>query len=646
MALITLPRQLTVDVNGEPRVGAKLSVYDAGTNNTRAVYTTKDFSVPLSQPVQSMEGGIFPAIYVNPTSGDFKLVIQDADGATIYTEDNIPAQLGATDIDLAGVADESTNVAILDSLKRTAAEISAGVTPANYAYAPDRGYDVRRSGVTLDGSTDDTTAFSNACQACNGKLYIPKGTIKLTSQVSIPAGTDVVCDAGATINASGVGYSALRALGSITIAGLTMTRADFAQNTSYKAIHADNSLGVLAQNTRIIVRDCTLTGFDIGIYVDGGASQNVEYVEVSGSHIVINTLGTAGGSSVRPTVSCNNVKEVVIRDNPLLDASDDNDAVNNIYTIGCEKVTVRNNRLLNGIATKILSSVNNGCKQVVITGNRIYNAQYIYFQADAAPIEVIDISGNYFDAPNTQLATPAVIVFETTAASITNDAFASVTCRGNTFKDVPHSIYLPNMSSGKTFGSMTCEGNTYLNTSTASAGTYGIVSNGGAGTYRAFSAANEVVIGNSNTRAYVQATLGFGLTNFAGIVESGCSNVRTAVNQGSYTGTLVNGVAGAVTGTISWTERDGIVTLYIPTINDTSSSTAQKQITGTVPTIIKPTTVQRGIGLCLDSGTGKISIIQIETSGTLTLFNALSTTFTGSGSCGTSACTITYRTTS
>src|SRR5688500_2793743 len=91
MALVTLPRQLVVDINGEPRIGARMLVYNAGTNNTRTAYTAKDYTIIHNQPIQSVEGGIFPVVYVNPDGGDYKLVIQDEDGAEIYTADNLAA---------------------------------------------------------------------------------------------------------------------------------------------------------------------------------------------------------------------------------------------------------------------------------------------------------------------------------------------------------------------------------------------------------------------------------------------------------------------------------------------------------------------------------------------------------------------------
>jgi len=67
----------------------------------------------------------------------------------------------------------------LDSLKRTAAEISAGVTPVNYAYPPG---DVRRYGAIGDGISDDTAAIQAALN-CQREIYLPAGTYKVTSSL-------------------------------------------------------------------------------------------------------------------------------------------------------------------------------------------------------------------------------------------------------------------------------------------------------------------------------------------------------------------------------------------------------------------------------------------------------------------------------
>jgi hypothetical protein len=74
------------------------------------------------------------------------------------------------------------------SLKQTAAEIAAGVTPTNYAYMPG---DVRRYGVKGDGSTDDTTALQNCYNANPGLdvYHAPGLTILVSAGITLKSGT-------------------------------------------------------------------------------------------------------------------------------------------------------------------------------------------------------------------------------------------------------------------------------------------------------------------------------------------------------------------------------------------------------------------------------------------------------------------------
>ncbi len=71
---------------------------------------------------------------------------------------------------------------------RTTAEVAAGVTPSNYAYEPG---DVRRYGAVGDGVADDTVAIQNACN-CARFVYLPAGTYKTTSVITIADGSPVV----------------------------------------------------------------------------------------------------------------------------------------------------------------------------------------------------------------------------------------------------------------------------------------------------------------------------------------------------------------------------------------------------------------------------------------------------------------------
>lgn len=69
-------------------------------------------------------------------------------------------------------------------IPRTAAEITAGVTPTNYQYEP---YNIKRYGATGDGATDDTTAIQSAITACPafGTVIFPDGTYVVGSLLTV-----------------------------------------------------------------------------------------------------------------------------------------------------------------------------------------------------------------------------------------------------------------------------------------------------------------------------------------------------------------------------------------------------------------------------------------------------------------------------
>lgn len=76
-----------------------------------------------------------------------------------------------------------------DWTKRTDAEISAGVTPVNYAYPPG---DVRRKGAVLDGVSIDTAALQDSITAegyalasQGGEVSVPNGAMLLDSSVNL-----------------------------------------------------------------------------------------------------------------------------------------------------------------------------------------------------------------------------------------------------------------------------------------------------------------------------------------------------------------------------------------------------------------------------------------------------------------------------
>lgn len=162
MSLVTFPRQIIIDQNGKPRVGAKLYLYDAGTSIPRVSYTTPGFDFPHTHPVLSPGNGYFPAVYVNADGGDYKLVITDSSDVQVYSEDNVPVRDRDFDSNSIGRA----------LYQITAAEQAASVTPSNYAYPESN---VLRYGAVPNRITDCLAAFNvaKAVAVYTRRIYVP-----------------------------------------------------------------------------------------------------------------------------------------------------------------------------------------------------------------------------------------------------------------------------------------------------------------------------------------------------------------------------------------------------------------------------------------------------------------------------------------
>src|SRR5881628_2982122 len=92
-----------------------------------------------------------------------------------------------------------------DSRVRTGAEITAGVTPVNYAYAP---YNLLRYVADPTGVNACDRPFADwlaACDAANAEGVIPNGTYKITAQITFPL--KVRCYGGSIIGAFNVLYT-------------------------------------------------------------------------------------------------------------------------------------------------------------------------------------------------------------------------------------------------------------------------------------------------------------------------------------------------------------------------------------------------------------------------------------------------------
>lgn len=164
------------------------------------------------------------------------------------------------------------------------------------------------------------------------------------------------------------------------------------------------------------------------------------------------------------------------------------------------------------------------------------------------------------------------------------------------------------------------------------------VANGGTGASTAAAARTALGLGAAATQDTLAVANGGTGGTTAATARAGIGAAFDS--NGTFTGTLT-GCTTSPTGTLTYVVSGGVVTLYIPQINGTSSSTAAT-ITG-APSLIFPAQAQV-VNCRLQDNTVVIAgYVRVETSGVLTLFPNVSLgTFTAAGTKGTEISTITY----
>lgn len=210
---------------GFPLVGGKLFTYQAGTTIPQATYVDSTQTTQNTNPVVLNFRGE-ASVWIDPTLA-YKFVLQDIFGNLIWTADNIAGPfasagnliptvtntftLGTPSRTWANVYLGPNAAPVLDSVTgnigyyaRTAAEISAAVTPTNYSFPPGNAF---RYGVDPTGVADSTIpiqSWINAAWAMyqyqDGQglwggtggavpvLQLPPGKFRLTNTIYLPSG--------------------------------------------------------------------------------------------------------------------------------------------------------------------------------------------------------------------------------------------------------------------------------------------------------------------------------------------------------------------------------------------------------------------------------------------------------------------------
>lgn len=166
--------------NGTFMSGCTATFYLSATTTLTPIYADGALTTPLANPITADASGTFVAVYLDQ-SVLYRVQIKTSTGVLISDTD--PVAIGV----------------LLNP--RTAAEISAGVTPTNFGYLPG---DVRRYGAVsgVDCATIVTTATS-----ANKLVTFPTGAWAMAATPTVPAGVILQAFPGATF--SGAGAAAL-----------------------------------------------------------------------------------------------------------------------------------------------------------------------------------------------------------------------------------------------------------------------------------------------------------------------------------------------------------------------------------------------------------------------------------------------------
>lgn len=303
---------------------------------------------------------------------------------------------------------------------RTAAEIAAGVTPVNFAYAP--GHVYRYGANTTPNTTDMTTAIQAALnqsgQTGGAAAYLPVGIHKTTATLNLIQYARFYGEGFLSqINYAGSGVAVLATAATITNWRRAMVQRLYVNNTG------TGTDGIQVNNIgEFELAQCVFQGFsNAGIHLTGTAGQACINIWVHHNECISNT-----GQGL------------------LIDG------VNNL-----NQITLHSNRFQGNTGYGVKVAV--AGKGISIVGNDIEGNTAGQFYLSGGNVAGVDISGNYFENTVNQ---PSILLSDTQAAF-------GVSIRGNYFQTdiaTTNVIFIGNSGAGAS--GVEISGNSFLGTIT------------------------------------------------------------------------------------------------------------------------------------------------------------------------------------
>jgi hypothetical protein len=175
----TAPYFLWVDGDGVPAADWFLYFYTTGTDTPLATYSNAALTVANTNPVQANADGYWGPIYLQAT--DYKVVLKDADGATIWTADPVSGAGGGAQSSNIRTTTISSAITVNDGTVIVNAAGATTQTLPTASTATGRTFTVKNINtgtVTVAGTIDAATNYSiptknqSASFQSNGSAYI------------------------------------------------------------------------------------------------------------------------------------------------------------------------------------------------------------------------------------------------------------------------------------------------------------------------------------------------------------------------------------------------------------------------------------------------------------------------------------------
>ncbi|HEM47557.1 MAG TPA: hypothetical protein ENO23_11000, partial [Alphaproteobacteria bacterium] len=206
-----------LDANGAPLAGAHLHFYESGTTTPANVYSDSALTVPATNPVVADSAGRFGDIFLQAI--DYKVVLADSGGATVWTADPVSGTLDASGDDFAPSQQSPADMTVLvaagrlfDAVGRTIVEVPAQTTALIAAPAANPRIDI----VHLDRATGAVGVATGAEAAVPADPVLPAGTLPVARVSLAPTTTEITAAEIADVRALrtlGAGSAAARNVG-------------------------------------------------------------------------------------------------------------------------------------------------------------------------------------------------------------------------------------------------------------------------------------------------------------------------------------------------------------------------------------------------------------------------------------------------